>query len=176
MLFKETTLKDSYVIEPQIHKDQRGLFFRTFCEKEFESKNLSSHFPQCSISVNPLKGTIRGMHYQVTPYEEAKLVRCIKGSIYDVILDLRTDSPSYMKFFSIELSEYNNYALYIPKGFAHGFQTLEDNSILYYHISEFYNDNASKGIRYNDPIFNITWPLEISIISERDKNYEDFLR
>lgn len=176
MLFKETTLKDSYVIEPEIYKDQRGLFFRTFCEKEFESNNLLSHFPQCSISVNPLKGTVRGMHYQVSPYEEVKLVRCIKGSIYDVILDLRKDSSSYMKFFSIELSEYNNYALYIPKGFAHGFQTLEDNSILYYHISEFYNDNSSKGIKYNDPAFNITWPLEISIISKRDESYEDFLK
>lgn len=174
MIFKETSLKGAYIIELNQLEDERGFFSRTFCQDEFKKYNLEYNIAQCNISFNKLKGTLRGMHYQVTPYEEAKLVRCIRGSIYDVIIDIRKDSETYLKWISVELSENNYLSLYIPKGFAHGFQTLEDNTDVFYQMYQMYQPNSASGIRYNDTIFNIKWPLEITSISDRDKNYDFF--
>ena len=170
MIFSETKLSGAYVVEIEKIEDQRGFFVRTFDKKEFSKKGLDSEFVQSSISQNKKKGTIRGMHYQGKPYEENKIVRCTKGSIFDVIIDLRSNSKTYKEWFSIELNADNYKILYIPKGFAHGFQTLENNTEVYYEITEVYDKKSSRGIRWNDPTFNINWPLDISLISEKDNN------
>jgi dTDP-4-dehydrorhamnose 3,5-epimerase len=175
MIFTETKLSGSYVIEIEKVKDERGFFSRTFDKKEFSKKGLDSEFVQSSVSQNKKKGTIRGMHYQIKPFEETKLVRCTKGKIFDIIIDLRQDSKTFKEWFSIELSQENYKILYIPKGFAHGFQTLEHNSEVYYNISQFYNSQYSKGIRWDDKTFNIKWPHDISIISQKDLFYTEFI-
>ena len=174
MKFIETELAGSFVITVEPYSDQRGHFGRTFCKQEFKDLGLESEIVQSNTSYNKLSGTLRGMHYQCAPYEEAKLVSCTKGSIYDVIIDTRPSSVTYGQFFSIELSEKNNTMLYIPKGFAHGFQTLEDNSIASYQMFEFYNPESARGLRWNDPFFKIKWPIENAIISDKDQNYELF--
>ena len=174
MIFSETKLSGAYVVEIEKIEDQRGFFVRTFDKKEFSKKGLDSEFVQSSISQNKKKGTIRGMHYQGKPYEENKIVRCTKGSIFDVIIDLRSNSKTYKEWFSIELNADNYKILYIPKGFAHGFQTLENNTEVYYEITEVYDKKSSRGIRWNDPTFNINWPLDISLISEKDNNFSFF--
>ncbi len=174
MIFSETNLAGAYVIEIEKNEDERGFFARTWDKKEFLELGLSSEFVQSSISYNKKKGTIRGMHYQTKPYEENKIVRCVKGKIFDVIIDLRLNSKFYKKWFSIELSENNHKMLYIPKGFAHGFQTLEDNTEILYDISQFFHPEFSKGIRWDDKIFGIEWPIELSLISKKDLNYTSF--
>lgn len=176
MIFKETSLQGAFVIEPQIYQDNRGQFLRYFCEKEFEKIGFKKKFVQLNHSITNKKGTIRGMHYQIAPLQEAKLVKCIKGKIFDVIIDLRKDSPSFLNWFGIELSEQNKIMLFIPEGFAHGFQTLEENCELLYHHSEFYSPEYEAGIIYNDPLIKIEWKLPVSEISERDLNHKQLTK
>lgn len=176
MKFLKTPLQGVYILELEIIEDDRGFFARSFCQEEFTSHNLNPLIKQCNISYNKHKGTIRGMHYQRAPYQEAKVVSCIAGSIYDVIIDLRRDSSTYCRWYGIELKENEYRSLYIPEGFAHGFQTLEPDTLLHYQISEFYNPDFADGIRWNDQAFNIQWPVEITSISEKDKNYPDYIK
>lgn len=174
MFFSETALKGAFVIEPERHEDFRGFFARTFCRREFADHGLDPDVEQSSISFNPRKGTLRGMHYQAAPCEEVKLVRCTMGRIYDVIIDLRPDSSTHRKHFAVELSAENHKMLYIPRGFAHGFQTLEDNAEVFYQMSDTYSPEHARGVRWNDPAFGIAWPAAERIIHERDQSYPDF--
>lgn len=176
MIFKETKLKGAFIIEPERLEDERGFFARTFCQKEFKKYGLNFSIVQCNISFNKKKGTLRGMHYQVAPHEEAKIVSCIRGAIYDVIIDLRKDSPTYCKWFAVKLTVENYKMFYIPKGFAHGFQTLEDDTMVFYQMSEFYHPECAQGARWNDPAFGIEWPVSVKIISEKDLGYKDFIK
>jgi dTDP-4-dehydrorhamnose 3,5-epimerase len=170
MIFNEIYLKGAYLISLDKKEDDRGFFSRTFCEKEFRDMNLTDKFLQSNMSFNYTKGTLRGLHYQITPYEEDKLVMCIKGSIFDVIVDLRKNSETYGKHYYAILSESNYLSLYIPKGFAHGYQTLENDSTVLYQVSQVYNLESSRELRYNSQKLNISWPLDITSISEKDKN------
>lgn len=174
MIFQETKLKGSYIIEPERLEDERGFFARTFCQHKFKQLGIDFNIVQCNISFNKYKGTLRGMHYQSAPYEEAKLVSCAKGKIYDVIIDLREDSATYCQWQAIELSDKDYKMLYVPKGFAHGFQTLAEDTAVLYQMSEFYHPESAQGVRWNDPAFGIKWPLSNSVISEKDINYKDF--
>ena len=162
------------MIEPEMHEDHRGFFARTFCRREFEANGLNPDVVQCNISFNRRKGSLRGMHFQASPYSEAKLVRCTAGSIYDVIIDLRPSSSSFKKHIGVELSARNRKMLYIPEGFAHGFQTLEDDTEVFYQMSQFYSAEHSRGVRWDDPAFGISWPPGDRIIIERDRTYPDF--
>jgi dTDP-4-dehydrorhamnose 3,5-epimerase len=174
VIFKPTDLPGAFLIEPERHADVRGYFARTYCEKEFTDQGLDPHVSQCSVSFNHRKGTLRGMHYQLAPFEEVKVVRCNRGSIYDVIIDLRSDSPSYKKWFAAQLDEENGKMLYIPKGFAHGFLTLADNTEVFYQMSQVFSAEHARGVRWNDPSFSIHWPAPVGIILDRDRNYPDF--
>ena len=174
MKFTETKLQGAFIIKLEPIEDERGYFSRTYCVDEFKKNGLDSTICQSSLSYNCKKYTLRGMHYQVEPYEENKIVACIKGAVQDVIIDLRSESETYKEWFSVELTEDNHKQLYIPKGFAHGFLTLENDSILQYNISERYCAGSGRGVRYNDPEFGIVWDHEPIIISERDRSYEDF--
>ena len=169
MIFTETTLKGAYVIEAERKEDERGFFARTCCQEEFRARGLSPRVAQCSVSFNENKGTLRGMHYQVAPHQETKLVSCVRGAIYDVIIDLRPDSPTYCHWFAVDLSAENYKMLYIPEGFAHGFQTLEDTSEVFYQMSESYYPQAARGVRWDDPAFGIEWALECKVISAKDR-------
>lgn len=174
MIFTETKLKGSYVIEPEMQEDERGFFARTFCQEEFRARGLNPRVVQCSVSFNKKEGTLRGMHFQVAPYAEAKWVRCARGAIYDVIIDLRVDSPTFKQWVALELTADNRRMLYVAEGFVHGFQTLEDNTEVFYQTSEFYHPECARGVRWNDPTFGIQWPLETRTISPRDQGYPDF--
>jgi len=174
MIFKETNLKGAFIIEPEIMADERGFFARTWCAREFETHGLTPNLVQCNISFNKQKGTLRGMHYQVVPHEEAKVVRCTMGTIYDVIIDLRPNSPTYKRWVSVDMSAENRRMLYIPEGFAHGFLSMEDDTEVFYQMSEFYAPECARGVRWNDPAFNITWPLGVTVISEKDGQYPNF--
>jgi len=174
VIFKETFLKGAFVIEPERIEDERGFFARTYCRETFQSNNLNPNLVQCNISFNRRKGTLRGMHFQIKPYEEAKLIRVTKGSIYDVIIDLRTDSPTFKQWMAVELSAENRTQLYIPEGFAHGFQTLQDETEMFYQMSEFYRPQSARGIRWDDPAFGIEWPIYEKIISIKDQQYPGF--
>jgi len=171
MIFTETILKGSYEISLTPHGDSRGWFARTYCKKEFEQIGHQQEWVQLNHSFSSQKGTVRGMHFQHAPFAEIKMLRCIAGSVYDVIVDLRKDSPTFLKWFGTELSAENKKMLYIPAGFAHGFQTLTDDVELIYHHTGFYTPSAEAGIRYNDSAINIAWPLAVSEISERDTNH-----
>ncbi len=162
------------MIEPEMHEDDRGFFARTFCRREFEARGLNPQVVQCNVSFNKRKGSLRGMHFQASPYSEAKLVRCTAGSIYDVIIDLRPSSSAFRKHFGIELSARNRKMLYIPEEFAHGFQTLEDDTEVFYQMSQYYSPEHSRGVRWDDPAFGISWPPGERIIIERDRTYPDF--
>lgn len=175
MKFTETRLKGAFIIDPERLEDERGFFARTWCQRESEAYGLQPRWVQCNISFNKKKGTLRGMHYQVTPFAEAKLVRCTMGAIYDVIIDLRPDAPTFTQWEAVELSAENRRMLYIPEGFAHGFMTLEDNTETFYQMSEFYAPAYARGVRWDDPAFGIRWPMGVRVISERDRNYPDFL-
>jgi dTDP-4-dehydrorhamnose 3,5-epimerase len=175
VIFSETELKGAFVIEPERLKDERGFFARTWCKQEFEGQGLNSNLVQCNISFNKRRGTIRGMHYQAMPFQEAKLVRCTRGAIWDVIIDLRFDSPTYKKWFAVKLTCSNHKMLFVPESFAHGFQTLENNSEVFYQMSEYYLPEHSRGIRWDDPVFSIKWPENQIIISDKDRQYPDFL-
>ncbi|WP_413934957.1 dTDP-4-dehydrorhamnose 3,5-epimerase [Nitrospira sp. BLG_1] len=174
MIFTETTLKGAFVIDPEPTSDERGMFARVWCEKEFELHGLSPRWVQSSISVNRRKGTLRGMHYQAAPNQEVKLVRCTAGAIYDVIVDLRPTSPTYGQHVSLMLTADNHRSLYIPKQFAHGFLTLQDNSEISYHMSEFYAPTRARGIRWDDPLLRIEWPEPVVIVSEKDQLWPQF--
>jgi len=175
MLFNETRLKGAFLVDLQIEEDERGFFSRSWCQNEFIEHGLNPSLVQCNVSFNLRKGTLRGMHYQVEPFPEAKLVRCTMGMIYDVIIDLRPESPTFKDWFGVELSDENRQGLYIPFGFAHGFQTLVDNSEVFYQMSEFYHPKCSKGVRWNDQSFGVEWPLPDQVtVSYRDKNYGNF--
>ena len=174
MIFTETILKNAYVIELEKREDHRGFFARTWDKKEFEERNLNSNLVQCNVSFSKKCGTLRGMHYQKKPFEESKVIRCVKGKIFDVIIDLRSSSSTFKKWFGVELTEENYKMLYVPEGFAHGFQTLEDNSEIIYQVSEFYTPNSELGIHWNDHAFNITWPIEEKIITEKDNAWKVF--
>ena len=174
MIFTETTLNGAFVIDPEPASDERGMFARVWCEKEFEMHGLSPRWVQSSISVNRRKGTLRGMHYQAAPNQEVKLVRCTAGAIYDVIVDLRPTSPTYGQHVSLMLTADNHRSLYIPKQFAHGFLTLQDNSEVSYHMSEFYAPTSARGIRWDDPLLRIEWPEPVVIVSEKDQLWPQF--
>ena len=176
MIFRETALQGAYILELEAAQDERGSFARTFCERDFEAQGLNSRFVQCSISVNTRRGTLRGMHYQVEPNAETKLVHCVRGSLYDVIIDLRPQSTTYCRWVGVELSALNNRLLYVPAGFAHGFQTLEDDTAVYYQISTFYAPQSARGVRWDDPAFAIKWPLPDSLISDKDSSLPDYQR
>jgi dTDP-4-dehydrorhamnose 3,5-epimerase len=174
MKFVPIPLAGAYLIELEPSFDERGFFARSWSAKEFEARGLDSALAQCSISFNTRKGTLRGLHYQDEPYAEAKLVRCSAGAIYDVLVDLRRESSTHRKWFGVELTAENRKMLYVPKGFAHGFQTLADNTEIFYQISEDYRSEASRGARWNDPAFAIDWPLANPILSERDRTFPDY--
>jgi dTDP-4-dehydrorhamnose 3,5-epimerase len=174
MRFTETRLKGAYVLDLERREDERGFFARTWCEDEFRQHGLNPRLVQCNISFNNRRGTLRGLHYQIAPHEEAKLVRCTMGAIYDVIVDLRQGSPTYMEWTGVELSAANRRSLYVPEGYAHGFQTLTDDAEILYHMSEFYAPGAGRGLRWNDASLGIHWPLAVSVVSEADSSYPDF--
>ena len=176
MIFTETSLKNAFIIEPEKIVDERGFFARSWCEKEFLDHGINPVIKQCNISYNDKKGTLRGMHYQIAPNQEEKLVRCTRGEIFDVIIDIRPDSSTYMQYQSFVLNENNHKMLFIPGGFAHGFQTMEDETEVFYQMSDFFMPDAARGIRWNDKSFKIDWPeVDKRIISEKDLQYQDFV-
>jgi len=174
MFFETTNLKDAFVIDLEIRSDDRGGFARTFCAKEFEEHGLKPMVAQCNMSFNYKKGTLRGMHYQLSPAAETKLVRCTRGAIYDVIIDIRPDSPTYMQHFGIELTADNRKALYVPEMFAHGYQALTDDAEVVYQVGEFYSPGYEQGLRYDDPTFGIEWPIPVTVISGKDAKWPPF--
>lgn len=174
MFFKETKLKGAFIIQPEERGDSRGFFARTWCQKEFKEQGLNWQIVQCNISFNKKKGTLRGLHYQAQPFEEAKLVRCTRGAIYDVMIDLRPDSPTFKQHVAVKLTANNHKMVYVPEGFAHGFQTLEDNTEVFYQMSCEYAPEYSRGVRWNDPAFSIEWPIKYPIILDRDNSYQDW--
>ena len=171
MVFVETKLRGVYIIKLEKLEDERGFFARTFCQHEFEAHGLNPQVAQCSVSFNKKKGTLRGLHYQVAPYEEAKVLRCTMGAIFDVVLDLRRDSPTFQQWIGVELTVDNRRMLYIPAGCAHGFETLADDTEVLYQMSEFFHPEAARGLLWNDPKFGIEWPLEPVVMSAKDRNY-----
>ena len=174
MIFTETKLPGAFIIEIKQLVDDRGFFGRSWCQNEMTDHGLNGNVVQANTSRSKTKGTLRGMHYQKHPYEETKLIRCTKGAIFDVIVDLRKDSPTYLQWFGIELTEENYKMLYVPEKFAHGFITLQDNSEVTYMVTEFYTPGSEAGLRYNDPRLNIQWPGAITVISDKDKHHPDF--
>lgn len=176
MIFRESSLKGAYLITLEPAVDERGSFTRTFCRKEFDKRHLISVYVQNSISVNNSKGTLRGMHYQEDPAAETKLIQCLRGAVYDVIIDLRPQSPTYYSWDSFELSAENQKMLYVPAGFAHGFLTIIDDTALYYMISAYYSPDLTRGVRYDDPAFGIKWPATKLIMAEKDRQWPDYER
>ncbi len=174
MIFTETELKGAYIIEIKKLEDERGFFGRSFCRREMEEHGLSADIVQANTSVSLKKGTLRGMHFQVEPYQEAKLIRCVRGSIYDVIIDLRPESPTFKRWFGVELRADNYKMLYVPERFAHGFITITDNVEVCYNVTAFYIPGAERGIRWNDRAFNIEWPFEPLVISDKDRVHPNF--
>ena len=174
MIFTPTSLSGVFEVMPVPMYDDRGFFARTWCRQEFEQAGLNTGLVQCSISFNTHKGTLRGMHYQASPHAETKLVRCTGGAICDVVLDLRPESPTFRAWVAVTLTAQNRMMLYVPDGCAHGFLTLEDNTEVFYQMSEFYSPDSARGVRWNDPAFAIRWPEEPLIMSERDRSYPDF--
>lgn len=174
MTFRETPLAGAFVIDLEPHRDERGFFARTFCQREFDDHGIKAVSVQSNLSYNYASGTLRGMHFQRPPAAETKLVRCVHGAIYDVIIDLRPDSPSYLQHFGIELTSANRSALYVPEMFAHGYQTLTDDAEVSYQVGEFYAPGFEGGLHYDDPTFAIAWPLPVSVISEKDQSWSPF--
>jgi len=174
MIFKKTKLTGAFVIEIEKKYDERGFFARSWDRKIFAENGLNDNLVQCNISFNRKKGTVRGMHYQVAPYQEAKLVRCTRGSVYEVILDLRKNSSTFKQWEAVELHSDEHKMLYIPVDCALGFQTLEDNTEIFYQMSQFYTPEFSRGVRWNDPMFKIIWPYNVTVISEKDRSFSSF--
>lgn len=175
MIFHQTDIRGVVVVEPERHEDERGFFARTWDAREFEVQGLTAGLVQCSVSFNRRRGTLRGMHYQVAPHEETKLVRCTAGAIFDVALDLRPGSNTFCRWFGVDLSAENRLALSIPEGCAHGFLTLTDDAEVAYQITEAYAPEAGRGVRFDDSAFGIRWPAEIAVVNERDRSYPDFV-
>lgn len=171
MKFEPTTLKDAWVITMEPHGDERGHFARAFCRKEFEAHGIETDVMQCNTSLNKRSGTLRGMHFQREPISETKLVRCIRGAMHDVIIDLRPESPTYLQHFAMELTQDNLKMLFVPRGFAHGFLTLEDNTEAFYMVGEFYTPECESGLRHDDPVLGIEWPAPVRVISDKDRNW-----
>lgn len=176
MIFVPTPLAGAYVVEMNRIEDDRGFFARSFCREEFIQQGLNPEVSQCNVSFNSRRGTLRGMHFQSDPHAEDKLVRCTQGAIWDVIVDLRADSPAYRKWFGVELTAASRRALYVPKGFAHGFQTLTDDAEVLYMMSESYHPESARGVRWDDPAFGIEWPIAGPVLSDRDRSYPLFAR
>jgi dTDP-4-dehydrorhamnose 3,5-epimerase len=174
MLFHETKLPGVFEIHLEPHSDDRGFFARSWCQREFEANGLDPRLVQCNISFNLRKGTLRGMHFQAPPHAEAKLVRCTRGAIYDVVLDMRPSSPEYRNWIAVFLTAANRQMVYVPEGCAHGFLTLENETEVFYQMSEFYDVESARGLRWNDPAFGITWPERVEVISQRDAGYASF--
>jgi dTDP-4-dehydrorhamnose 3,5-epimerase len=175
MIFRETSVAGAFVIDPEPHHDERGFFARTFCRREFEDRGMNPDVRQCNVSLSTRSGTLRGMHFQRAPHEEAKLVRCTRGALWDVALDLRNESASYLRWVGVELSADNRRMLYVPEGCAHGFQTLADDTEVFYQLSAVYVPEAQAGVRWDDPAFGIDWPPASSrVISERDRNWPSY--
>ncbi len=174
VVFQETKLRGAFEIRLEPKADERGFFARSWCQREFESHGLNSRLVQCNISFNTRKGTLRGMHYQEPPFAEAKLVRCTRGSVYDVLIDLRRESPTFKDWVAVVLTADQRNMIYAPEGYAHGFLTLEDDTEVFYQMSDFYNVESARGLRWNDPTFHITWPGSVEVISERDRTYPNF--
>ena len=172
MKFNETKLQGAFIVALEPRRDHRGFFSRTFCAREFAEHNLKPAVAQCNLSYNYSQGTLRGMHYQLPPATETKFIRCTKGAIYDVIIDMRPDSDTYLQHIAVELSAENHLALYVPEMFAHGYQALTDDTEIIYQVSEFYTPNQERGLRYDDPVLGIEWPLPISEISDKDANWD----
>jgi dTDP-4-dehydrorhamnose 3,5-epimerase len=174
MQFTETEIGGAFILDAEQIADERGFFARSWARDEFEAHGLNPHLAQCNLSYNHRKGTVRGMHWQAAPHAETKLVRCTQGGIYDVVVDLRADSPTYLRWIGAELTAENRRALYIPEGCGHGFQTLADGTEVLYMITEYYTPAAARGMRWNDPAITVTWPLAVTVISERDAQYPDW--
>tara|TARA_X000000368_G_scaffold203933_1_gene160939 strand:+ start:52 stop:594 length:543 start_codon:yes stop_codon:yes gene_type:complete len=174
MRFLSSSINDVVLLEPVIFEDDRGSFRRNFCQKEFKKNGLESTFLQGNISENPISGTLRGFHYQIKPYQESKTISCITGSIFDVVIDLRKDSSTFLKYSTFELNATNRNSIFIPSGCANAWLTLEPNTIIHYYMSEFYKPGFEAGIRYDDPFFNIAWPKSIKKISLKDQSYNNF--
>ena len=174
MTFEETQLAGVFEVKLERANDARGFFARSWCKREFETHGLNPDLVQCNVSFNHRKGTLRGMHYQEAPNAEAKLVRCTRGSIYDVVIDLRPKSPSFRCWVGVVLSAEERNMIYVPEGCAHGFLTLQDNTEVFYQMSQYYSPESARGVRWNDPAFEISWPGKVEVISERDRNYADF--
>ena len=173
MIFTPTRLAGAFIIDLEARHDERGFFARVWCAREYAEHGLETRLVQASVSFTERRGMLRGMHYQVPPHEEVKVVRCTRGAIYDVIVDVRPESPTYLQHVGVELTAANHRQLYIPKGFAHGFQTLEDGCEVSYQMSEFYAPDAQRGMRWNDPSLGITWPVANPIVNDRDRGYPD---
>lgn len=174
MKFTETPLPGAFVIDIEPIEDERGYFARTYCREEFARHGLNPQLAQCNVSYNRRRGTLRGMHFQAKPREEAKVVWCASGSVYDVIVDLRPGSPSFRRWHAVELRAGTYRMLYVPEGLAHGFQTLADDSAVFYQMSEFHDPACARGVRWDDPAFAIAWPLPPGVMSARDRGYPDF--
>jgi len=174
MIFLDTRLPGVFEIHLEVKPDDRGFFARAWCQEEFEAHGLNPRLAQCSLSFNTRKGTLRGIHYQAAPYAEAKLVRCTKGAVYDVVLDLRPESPKFKQSIAVILTAEKRNMIYVPEGCAHGFLTLEGETEVFYQMSEFYSAESARGVRFDDPAFGMTWPEKIEVISERDRNYPNF--
>jgi dTDP-4-dehydrorhamnose 3,5-epimerase len=174
MTFRESKIAGAFEIEPELITDERGYFARTWCKKDFEQHGLSPNLVQCNLSFNVRAGTLRGLHYQAAPHAETKLVRCTRGSIYDVVVDLRRESPTFKSWVGVVLSGVNHRMLYIPQGCAHGFLTLEPETEVFYQMSEFYAPEYARGVRWDDTAFQIAWPKKVEVINERDRTYPDF--
>jgi dTDP-4-dehydrorhamnose 3,5-epimerase len=173
MIFTETKLKGAFIVEIKQINDERGFFGRSWCRREMEEHGLNGNVVQSNTSFSKMKGTLRGLHYQKHPYEETKFMRCTKGAIYDVIVDLRKDSPTFLQWMGVELTEDNYKMLYVPKNFAHGFITLSDNSEVTYLVTEYYTPGAESGIRFDDKKLNIQWAVPVTVVSEKDRNHPD---
>jgi dTDP-4-dehydrorhamnose 3,5-epimerase len=171
MVFTETELQGAFVIDSEVIEDERGFFAHTWSAEEFVTRGLNPRIVECNISFNKQRGTLRGMHFQIAPHQEAKLVRCTAGAIYDVIVDLREESPTFRQWIAVELTSSNRLMLYIPERFAHGYQTLEDNTEVAYQMSEYYHPESARGLRFDDPVLGIRWPLSVTAISQRDREH-----
>jgi dTDP-4-dehydrorhamnose 3,5-epimerase len=174
VIFCETALAGAWIIEPERLEDERGFFARSWCRREFEARGLNPNIAQCNVSFNKRRGTLRGLHYQAEPHREAKLIRCTRGAIHDVIVDLRPGAPTFKRHVAVTLDAESRRMLYVPEGLAHGFQTLEDDTEVFYQMSECYSADHSRGVRWNDPAFGIRWPDDDRTISSRDRGYPDF--
>lgn len=175
MKFHEQQIPGVYFIESEPFTDDRGMFRRHFCKNEFKSKGIVPDVCQSNVSENKFKHTLRGFHYQIPPYEEGKTMSCLKGAMYDIVVDLRPSSATYLKWTEVKLTEHNRFSVHIPPGCANAYLTLEDNTIIHYYCSEFYNPSAERGLRYNDPLFHFKWPVEPVFISEKDRNHQNFI-